>query len=95
VPDNQPPLSPAAGKEARDKTRQALRETKRAVAQALQAAWEDRDSDVSNIIEAALAADADGRMTAWLLLGLASRALTELADATGTSREDHLMTLLR
>lgn len=62
---------------------------------ALRADWEGRDPDTSNLLDAALAADGESQMTPWLLFGLASRAISELSDATGTSREEWLTSLLR
>lgn len=91
----EPPLSPAAKKAAQVATRRALRARKREIADALRADWEDRDPDTYNILDAALRADGESHMTAWLLFGVASRAISDLANATGTSREECLARLLR
>ena len=42
----------------------------------MEAAWEDRDADMSNLLKAALAADKQGRMTCWLLFDLAANAIS-------------------
>lgn len=88
-------MSPAAKKAARDATRQAVRARKREIAHALRADWEDRDPDTYNVLDAALKADGESNMTPWMLFGLASRAISELATATGTSREECLTRLMR
>jgi hypothetical protein len=88
-------LSPSARKAARNATRQALRARKLELVDAFRADWEDRDPDTSNLLDAALAADGESKMTSWLLFGLASRAISELSDATGTSREQWLSDLLK
>ena len=75
-------LSPSAKRAARDTTRQALRVRKRELVAALRADWEGRDPDTSNLLDAALAADGENQMTPWLLFGLASRAISDLSDAT-------------
>lgn len=93
--NDEAPLSPAAKKAARDDTRRALRARKREIGEALRADWDDRDPDTYNILDAALRADGQGHMTPWLLFGLASRAISELSEATGNTREECLTTLLR
>jgi len=95
MPNVESHLSPAAKKAARDATRRAVRARKGEIAKALRADWEDRDPDTHNVLDAALRADGETQMTSWMLFGLASRAISELSDATGTSREDWLTTLLR
>jgi len=95
VSTNDGVLSPSEKKAARDATRRSLRARKRDLGQAFRADWDNRDADTSNWLEAALDADAGGRMTPHLLFGLASRAMAELADATGTDREEVLQRLLR
>jgi hypothetical protein len=88
-------LSPSAKKAARDAARRASRTRKRAVESALRADWEGRDPDTYNILDAALTADGETRMTSWILFGLASRTISELSDATGASHEELLTRLLR
>jgi hypothetical protein len=95
MPNESSRQSPAEKKAARDATRRALRERKRDVVDALRADWQDRDADAYNHLKAALTADGASQMTPWLLFGLASRAISQLADATGTSREDCLSSLFR
>jgi hypothetical protein len=89
------PLSPAAKKAARDATRRAVGARRREIVEALRADWEGRDPDTSNVLDAALTADGESRVTPWLLFGLASRAISKLSDETGISREEWLSSLLR
>lgn len=95
MPNDETRLSPAAKKAARDATRRALRARKREIAKALRADWEDRDADIYNLLDAALRDDGETQMIPWLLFGLASRAISDLSEATGKSREECLATLLR
>jgi hypothetical protein len=95
VPNDENRLSPAAKKAARDATRRALRARKKEIARALRADWEDRDPDTYNVLDAALRDDCETQMIPWLLFGLASRAISDLSDETGTSREEYLAALLR
>lgn len=88
-------LSPSAKKADRDATRRAVRARKRQLVDALRADWEGQDPDASNLLDAALAADGEGQITPLLLFGLASRAISELSDATGTSRDEWLTGLSR
>ena len=92
---DEPWLSPSAKRAARDATRQAVLARKRELVDALRADWQGREPDTFNLLDAALAADGETRMTPWLLFGLASRAISELSDATGISREEWLTSLLR
>jgi hypothetical protein len=95
VSNSEGKLSPSEKRAARDATRRALRARKRDLGQAFRADWDDRDADTSNWLDAALDADAGSHMTPQLLFSLASRAMAELADATGTDREDVLQPILR
>lgn len=88
-------LSPLAKKAARDAARRGDRTRRHAIKNALQADWDDRDADTSNWLDAALETDPETPMTAWVLLGLASRAIAELADETGIDRDEWLSRLLR
>jgi hypothetical protein len=88
-------FSPAEKKAARDATRKILRQRKQEITEVLRADWDDRDPDTSNVLEAALDADGDGHMTSWLLFGLASRAISDLAAVTDESREECLARLMR
>jgi hypothetical protein len=91
----EPWLSPSAEKAARNDTRRALRTRQHEIVNALRADWDESDADTFNLLSAALTADGESRLTPWLLFGLASRAISELADATGTTREEWLTRLLR
>jgi hypothetical protein len=87
-------VSPAEKRAARDATRRAVRKRKQEISEAMRADWEDRDPDTANVLEAALNADGNGHMTPWLLFGLASRAISELAATTGESQDECLARLL-
>ena len=86
--------SPAAKKASRDATRRAQRARVREIRHAFEADWDNRDADTSNWLDAALDADPGDRMTPRILFGVASRAISELSDATGTTRQDLLKRLL-
>lgn len=95
MPSDEMWLSPSEKRATRDTTRQALRVRKRELVEALRADWEGRDPDAFNLLDEALAADVESQMTPWLLFGLVSRAISELSEVTGASREELLTKLLR
>lgn len=88
------PVSSTAAKAARTASRRENKARRRDIAKAVRASWADDDADMMNVLEAAFEADGPSRTTSLILFGIASRAIAELADVTGTSREARLSAFL-
>lgn len=86
--------SPAEKRAWRTAVRKGGKARMRAITNAMEASWDDRDADMANWIDEAAEAFPGPDATVWMLFGLASNAIAELAELTSADRSAVLKRLL-
>jgi hypothetical protein len=90
-----PTVSPSEKRAARDAARKGDRIRRKAIRAAMRAGWAGMDADESNWLDEAAGAHPGPDAAVRVLYGLATKWVTQLADATGEDRNEVLSRALR